>query len=75
MFIKAIIIIILLVILYSLASSFIFMLRDKGTGKRALHRLMWRVGLSIFLLIFLYVMFRLGWVDFSGGPIKYGSRG
>jgi hypothetical protein len=73
MLVKAVFIIILLFILYSLASSFIFMLRDKGQGDRALRRLMWRVGLSIFLLILFYVMFQLGWIELSNGPVKYGS--
>lgn len=75
MLVKAVIIIFLLVILYSLGSSFIFMVRDRGQGERALHRLMWRVGLSIFLLILLYVMFQLGWIESSGGPIRYGVGG
>ena len=75
MLVKAVVIIFLLVILYSLFSSFIFMVRDKGEGERALHRLMWRIGLSIFLLILLYVMFQLGWIESSGGPIRYGAGG
>ena len=73
MLVKAVIIIFLLVILYSLGSSFVFMLRDKGQGERALHRLMWRIGLSIFLLIIIYVMFQLGWIESSGGPVRYGG--
>lgn len=72
---KAVIIIFLLVILYSLGSSFVFMVKDQGNGERALRRLMWRIGLSIFLLILLYVMFQLGWIESSGGPIQYGVRG
>ncbi len=72
MLVKAVIIIFLLVILYSLVSSFIFMVKDKGEGDRALHRLMWRIGLSIFLLILLYVMFRVGWIEPAGGPVIYG---
>ena len=75
MLVKAVIVIFLLVILYSLGSSFIFMVRDRGQGERALHRLMWRIGLSIFLLILLYVMFQLGWIESSGGPIRYGNGG
>ena len=75
MLVKAVIVVFLLVILYSLGSSFIFMVRDKGQGERALHRLMWRIGLSIFLLILLYVMFQLGWIESSGGPIRYGAGG
>lgn len=75
MLVKAVVIIFLLVILYSLFSSFIFMVKDKGEGERALHRLMWRIGLSIGLLILLYVMFQLGWIESSGGPIRYGAGG
>ncbi len=71
MLVKAVIIIFLLVILYSLGSSFFFMVKDKGEGDRMLKRLMWRIGLSIFLLLILYVMFLLGWIQPSGGPVNY----
>lgn len=75
MLVKAVIIIFLLTILYTLGSSFYFMVRDKGEGDRALKRLMWRIGLSILLLLLLYVMYLLGWIEPSGGPVNYGSRG
>ena len=71
MLVKAVIIIFLLVILYTLGSSFFFMVKDKGEGDRMLKRLMWRIGLSIFLLLILYVMFLLGWIQPSGGPVNY----
>lgn len=75
MLVKAVIIIFLLTILYTLGSSFYFMVRDKGEGDRTLKRLMWRIGLSILLLLLLYVMHLLGWIEPSGGPVNYGSRG
>jgi uncharacterized membrane protein len=75
MLVKAVIILFLIVILYSLVSAFVFMVRDKGEGERTLHRLMWRIGLSLFLLLLLYVMFQLGWIESSGGPIRYGTGG
>lgn len=75
MLIKAAIIFFLLVILYSLGSSFVFMVRDKGEGNRALRRLMWRIGLSIFLLIIFFVVYQLGWIETSGGPVNYGKNG
>ena len=68
---KIFIIIFLLVILYMLGSSFYFMVKDKGQGDRMLKRLMWRIGLSIFLLLVLYVMFQLGWIQPSRGPVNY----
>jgi hypothetical protein len=75
MLVKAVIIIFLIVILYSLGSAFVFMIRDKGEGERALHRLMWRIGLSLVLLLLLYVMFQMGWIESSGGPVRYGAGG
>lgn len=73
MLVKAVIILFLVVILYSLGSAFFFMVKDKGEGDRTLHRLMWRIGLSLFLLLLLFVMFQLGWIESSGGPVRYGS--
>ena len=71
MLVKAIIIVFLVVILYTLGSSFFFMVKDKGESDRMIKRLMWRIGLSIFLLLILYVMFLLGWIQPSGGPVNY----
>lgn len=75
MFVKAIIVVFLLIILYSLGSSFYFMLKDKGEGDRAVKRLSWRIALSIFLLLLFYVMVQLGWIELSGGPVNYAPRG
>lgn len=68
---KIFVIIILFVILYMLGSAFYFMVKDKGQGDRMIKRLMWRIGISIFLLLILYVMFLLGWIQPSGGPVNY----
>lgn len=75
MFSKLIVVILLLTILYTLGSSFYFMVKDKGTGDRALKRLTWRIGLSIFLLLLFYAMVSMGWIQLSGGPVNYGARG
>ncbi len=71
MLVKTFIIVSLLVILYTLASSFFFMLKDKGENDRMLKRLTWRIGLSLFLLLVLYSMFLLGWIEPSNGPVNY----
>ncbi len=75
MLVKAVIILFMVIILYSLGSAFVFMVKDKGEGDRMLHRLMWRIGLSLFLLLLLFVMFQLGWIESSGGPVRYGAGG
>ena len=74
MLVKIVIIVFLIVILYALGSSFVFMVRDKGEGDRVLRRLKWRIGLSLLLLVLLFIMFQLGWIESSGGPINYGLR-
>jgi len=75
MLVKSTIVIMLLVIVYTLGSSFFLMVRDKGEGERTLRRLLWRIGLSILLLSLLYIMFLLGWVEPSRGPVNYAGGG
>jgi len=70
MLMKIIIILFLITILYSLASSFFFLVKDKGEGDRTVRRLSWRVGLSLVLFIFLWVAHLMGWLDTNPqGPI------
>ena len=67
---KLIIIAFLIAIMWTLLSSFYYLVKDKGEGTRTVRRLTWRVGLSLFLFMLLYVFFRLGWVEPSSrGPI------
>ena len=68
--IKTIIILFLLTILYSLASSFFFLVRDKGVGDRTVRRLTWRIGLSLLLFALLWGGYQMGWIEpSSSGPI------
>lgn len=68
---KLLIIVFLLVILYSLASSFWFLVKDKGEGDRTVRRLTWRIGLSLALFLFLWAAYQLGWVEpSSSGPVR-----
>jgi hypothetical protein len=70
-FIKILIILFLLTILYSLASSFFFLMRDKGAGDRTVRRLTWRLGLSLLLFLLLWGGYQMGWIDpSSNGPVR-----
>lgn len=69
MLIKLFIVLFLLTILYSLASSFYFLVKDKGQGDRTVRRLTWRVGLSLVLFMMLWVFQALGWIHPNSGPI------
>lgn len=62
MFVKAIIIIAMLIILYSLGSGLIFLVRDEGKTRRTVKALTWRIGLSLLLFLFLFLAFSTGWI-------------
>ncbi len=70
MAIKILIILFILVILYSLGSALIFLVRDHGDGDRMVRRLTWRIGLSLLLFLLLYGAYQMGWIEpSSGGPV------
>ena len=62
MFIKIFIVIIMLIILGSLASGLVFLVRDKGKTERTVKALTWRIGLSLGLFVFLFLAFKLNWI-------------
>ena len=71
MLIKIVTIVFLLTILYSLASSLIFLVKDKGEGDRTVKRLTWRIGLSIVLFVFLWGAYQMGWIEPNRGPVQF----
>ncbi|MFU8877237.1 MAG: twin transmembrane helix small protein [Wenzhouxiangellaceae bacterium] len=71
---KIIIIAFFIAILYSLASSFYFLVHDKGEGERTVRRLSWRVGLSLLLVALLFGGFKLGLIEPQGvNPVQYST--
>ena len=65
----------LICIFYSLASSFYFLVHDKGEGDRTVRRLSWRVGLSLGLVLLLFAGFKLGVIEPRGAnPIVYPAQ-
>jgi len=68
---KAFVVLFLLTILYSLASSFFFLVRDKGKGDRTVKRLTWRIGLSLVLFVLLWAAYQAGLIKpTSDGPVS-----
>jgi len=57
---KIIIVVALLVILGSLGSGLVFMIRDKGRGKRTVKALTWRISLSFVLFLLLMLGYATG---------------
>jgi putative copper export protein len=63
MLVKAIVILFLLIILYSLGSALFYLVRDKKADEtRVVKALTWRIGLSMLLFILLFVAFGMGWI-------------
>lgn len=72
MLLNILVIAFILAILYSLFSSFYFLVHDKGEGDRTVRRLSWRVGLSLLLVVLLWGGFKLGWIKPNGmNPVSY----
>jgi len=69
MAIKILIIVFLIIILYSLGSALVFLVKDHGEGDRMVNRLSWRIGLSLVLFLFLWGAYQLGWIEPSSGPV------
>ncbi len=55
-----------ILIIGSLASALVFLMRDKGRSNRTVHALALRVGLSILLFVLILVAHRLGWIQPTG---------
>jgi hypothetical protein len=59
---KLIIVLLLIGVLGSLFSGLFFLLRDQGSGARAVKSLTLRIGLSIALFALLMLGYRYGWI-------------
>lgn len=63
---KSLVVILLLVILASLFSALVFLVRDRGSTHRTVRALTWRVGLSIGLFLLLLLAGWMGWIEPHG---------
>jgi hypothetical protein len=68
---KIFIIVGLLLILYSLGSALIFLVKDHGEGDRTVKRLTWRIGLSLALFLALWAAYQMGYIEPKSGPVKW----
>lgn len=57
---KLFIVLVLLVILGSLASGLVFLVKDKGGSNRTVKALTWRIGLSVTLFLLLMLGYATG---------------
>jgi hypothetical protein len=66
MFTKIFILIIMLIILVTLFSGLIFLIRGNGKTRNTVKALTWRIALSLSLFIFLIIAFSLHWINPHG---------
>jgi len=55
-----------ILIIGSLASALVFLMRDKGRSNRTVQALAFRVGFSIVLFVMILVAHKLGWIQPTG---------
>jgi hypothetical protein len=55
-----------ILILASLGSALVFLMRDKGRSNRTVQALALRVGFSVLLFVLLLVAYRFGWIQPTG---------
>jgi len=63
---KAVVVVALIAIIAALFSALFYLYRDRGHGTRMVKALAIRVALSIGLVVFLVVSYRMGWISPQG---------
>lgn len=63
---KILVAIAFVMILASLGSALVFLMRDKGKSNRTVRALTFRVGFSILLFVLILVAHQLGWIEPTG---------
>ena len=63
---RYVVIVAFILIIGSLASALVFLMKDKGKSDRTVTALAMRVGFSIALFLFILLAYKLGWIAPTG---------
>ena len=63
---RFVVIVAFVLIIASLTSALVFIMKDRSTSDRTVKALAFRVGFSILLFIMILVAYRLGWIQPTG---------
>ena len=63
---RYVVVVAFVLILASLTSALVFIMRDRGKSDRTVHALALRVGLSITLFVCILIAWKLGWIEPTG---------
>jgi hypothetical protein len=60
-------------IIGSLASAMVYLIRDRGRTRNVVRALGFRVGFSVLLFLFILFAHSMGWIQSTGIPIRGGG--
>jgi hypothetical protein len=60
-------------IIGSLASAMVFLIRDRGRTRNVARALGFRVGFSVLLFLLILLAHAMGWIQSTGVPVRVGS--
>jgi len=63
---RYVVLIAFVLIIGSLGSALVFLMRDKGKGSRTVQALALRVGFSVTLFLFILFAHFMGWIQYTG---------
>jgi hypothetical protein len=63
---KIVILVVIFIILYSLGSGLVCLVKDKADSHKVVKALTWRISLSVLLFVFLILAFYMGWIKPHG---------
>jgi Protein of unknown function (DUF2909) len=66
---KWIVIVAFVLIIGSLVSAGVFLVRDRGKTRNVVRALTFRVGFSVALFLFILIAHQLGWIEPAGVPL------
>ena len=69
MWVKVLIVIVLLFIVFNLGAGMVYMLLDKGKGDRTVNALTRRIAISILLFVLLLIGMATGLVPYNSNPV------
>lgn len=67
---KWIIVLGFLLIIGSLGSALVFLIRDRGRTRNVARALGFRVGFSVLLFLLLMLAYHMGWIQPTGVPVR-----
>ncbi|MEK9775374.1 MAG: twin transmembrane helix small protein [Quisquiliibacterium sp.] len=70
---KWIVIIAFVLIIGSMASAMVFLIRDRGRTRNVVRSLALRVGFSVVLFVLILLANYLGWIESTGIPVRSGG--